>query len=208
MVYFSQKGYKNLLSSISQLNSSLIANRTSSKGTKISGTKEEVNLESKRKQSFYQLKKVIKDWEMAYVLKSSVAGKVTFLQIWTKNQSINAGENVFSVIPSLGREYIGKLKAPALNSGKIKIGQKVNIRLVNFPYTEFGILKGRINDISLVPDKDGNLLIDVEFPKGLETSCHKIISFHQEMRGSAEIVTEDLRLTERLLYQFRDVFKR
>lgn len=203
-----QKGYKNLLSSISQLKSSLIANGNSSKGTKISGTKEEINLESSKIQSYYQLKKVIKDWEMAYVLKSSVAGKVTFLQIWTKNQSISAGENVFSVVPSLGRGYIGKLKAPALNSGKIKIGQKVNIRLANFPDREFGILIGKVNNISLVPDKDGNLLIDVGLPKGLETSYHKVIAFHQEMKGSAEIVTEDLRLSERLLYQFRDVFKR
>lgn len=203
-----QKSYKNLLSSISQLKSSLIDNSRSSKGTKISGTKEEVNLESSKTQSFYQLKKVIKDWELAYVIKSSVAGKVTFLQIWTENQMISAGDNVFSVIPSIEKGYVGKLKAPTLNSGKIKIGQQVNIRLSNFPDREFGILKGEVNNISLVPDKDGNLLLDVRLPKGLETSYHKIIPFQQEMKGSAEIVTEDLRLTERLLYQFRGIFRR
>lgn len=203
-----QKSYKNLLTSISQLKSSLIDNGRASKGTKISGTKEEVNLESSKMQSFYQLKKVIKDWELAYVLKSSVAGKVTFLQIWTENQTITAGDNVFSVIPTIEKGYIGKLKAPALNSGKIKIGQQVNIRLANFPDREFGILKGEIKNISLVPDKDGNLLLDVGLPKGLETSYHKEIPFQQEMKGSAEIVTEDLRLTERLLYQFRDIFRR
>lgn len=203
-----QKSYKNLLSSISQLKSSLIDNGRASKGIKISGTKEEVNLESSKMQSFYQLKKVMKDWELSYVLKSSVAGKVSFLQIWTENQTINAGDNVFSVIPTLDNGYVGKLKAPALNSGKIKIGQQVNIRLANFPDREFGILKGEIKNISLVPDKEGNLLLDVGFPKGLETSYHKIIPFQQEMKGNAEIVTEDLRLTERLLYQFRDVFRR
>lgn len=203
-----QKNYKNLLTSISQLKSSLINNEKASKGTKISGTREEVNLESAKMQSFYQLKKVIKDWELAYVLKSSVAGKVTFLQIWTENQNITAGENVFSVIPVIEKGYVGKLKAAALNSGKIKIGQQVNIRLANFPDREFGILKGVIKNISLVPDKDGNLLLDVGLPKGLETSYHKIIPFQQEMKGSAEIITEDLRLTERLLYQFRDVFRR
>jgi multidrug efflux pump subunit AcrA (membrane-fusion protein) len=203
-----EKGYKNLLSSISQLKSSLIDNSRASKGTKISGTKEEVNLESSKMESFYQLKKVIKDWELAYVLKSSVAGKVTFLQIWTENQTITAGDNVFSVIPAIEKGYIGKLKAPALNSGKIKMGQDVNIRLANFPDSEFGMLKGKIKNISLTPDKDGNLLIDVSLHKSLETSYHKIIPFQQEMKGSAEIITEDLRLIERFLYQFRDVFKR
>lgn len=203
-----EKGYKNLLSNISQLKSSLIDNNRATKGTEISGTKEEANLESSKTESFYQLKKVIKDWELAYVLKSSVAGKVTFLQIWTKNQTITTGDYVFSVIPAIEKGYIGKLKATALNSGKIKIGQKVNIRLSNFPDREFGILKGEIKNISLVPDIDGNLLLDVGLPKGLETSYHKTIPFQQEMKGSAEIVTEDLRLTERLLYQFREIFRR
>ncbi|MDI5888455.1 HlyD family secretion protein [Flavobacterium yafengii] len=203
-----EKGYKNLLSSISQLKSSLIENDRTSKGTKIKGTKEEVNLESSKMQSFYQLKKVIKDWELAYVLKSSVSGKVSFLQIWTENQTINAGDNVFSIIPRLEKGYIGKLKAPALNSGKIKIGQVVNIRLSNFPDREFGMLKGKIKNISLTPDSAGNLLIDVALSQKLETSYHKTIPFQQEMKGSAEIVTEDLRLIERLLYQFRDVFSR
>jgi hypothetical protein len=102
---------------------------------------------------------------------------------------------------------VGKVKAPALNSGKIKVGQQVNIRLANFPDREFGVLKGKIKNISLVPDKDGNLLLDVNLTHGLQTSYKKQIPFQQEMKGSAEIVTEDLRLLERVLYQFRSLYK-
>ncbi|MBW4359320.1 HlyD family secretion protein [Flavobacterium taihuense] len=203
-----EKSYRSLLSTISQLKSALIDNSKNSKSTKINGTKEETNLESNKIQAFYQLKKVIKDWELAYVLQSSVTGKVSFLQIWTANQTITAGDAIFAVIPTLEKGYIGKLKAPALNSGKIQVGQEVNIRLTNFPDSQYGMLNGKIKNISLTPDKDGNLWIDVVLPKKLETSYHKTIPFQQEMSGSAEIVTEDLRLTERLLYQFRDVFRR
>ena len=151
-----QKSYKSLLTSISQLKSSLIDNSKLSRNSQISGTKEEVNLGRNMAQSFYQLKKVIKDWEMAYTLKSSVSGVVTFLQVWTENQTINVGDNVFSIIPDTKNGFVGKVKAPALNSGKIKVGQVVNIRLANFPDREFGVLKGKIRNISLVPDKDGN----------------------------------------------------
>ncbi|OXA93985.1 hypothetical protein [Flavobacterium hercynium] len=70
------------------------------------------------------------------------------------------------------------------------------------------MLSGKIKNISLTPDKEGNLWIDVTLPKKLETSYHKIIPFQQEMSGNAEIITEDLRLIERLLYQFRDIFRR
>lgn len=202
-----EKNYKSLLTQISQLRSSLIDNSKSSKTTQISGTKEEVNLDRNVTQSFYQLKKAIRDWEMTYTLQSSIAGEVSFLQIWTENQTITSGDNVFSIIPTTEKGYVGKVKAPALNSGKIKVGQKVNIRLSNFPDREFGVLKGEIKNISLVPDKDGNLLIDVILPKGLQTSYKKEIPFQQEMKGSAEIVTEDLRLIERILYQFRTIFK-
>lgn len=202
-----QKNYKSLLTSISQLRSSLIDNTKLSRNSQISGTKEEVNLGRNMAQSFYQLKKVIKDWELAYTLKTSISGVVTFLQVWTENQTINTGDNVFSIIPDAKNGFIGKVKAPALNSGKIKVGQKVNIRLANFPDREFGVLKGKIQNISLVPDKDGNLLLDVALPNGLLTSYNKQILFQQEMKGSAEIVTEDLRLIERILYQFKSIFE-
>ena len=202
-----QKSYRGLLSSISQLKSSLIDNSKLSQNSQISGTKEEVTLGRNMAQSFYQLKKVIKDWELAYTLKSSVSGVVTFLQVWTENQTINVGDNVFSIIPNAKNGFVGKVKAPALNSGKIKVGQTVNIRLANFPDREFGVLKGKIKNISLVPDKDGNLLLDVELPNGLMTSYKKKILFQQEMKGSAEIVTEDLRLIERILYQFKSIFE-
>jgi len=202
-----QKNYRSLLSSISQLRSSLIDNTKSSQNLQINSTKEEVNLGRNVSQSFYQLKKVIRDWELAYALKSSISGKVTFLQVWNENQTINVGDNVFSIIPDAKNSFIGKVKAPALNSGKIKVGQRVNIRLANYPDREFGVLKGEIKNISLVPDKDGNLLIDVALPKGLKTSYDKQIAFQQEMKGSAEIVTEDLRLIERILYQFKTIFE-
>lgn len=202
------RNYKNLLSTISQLKSSLNDLNKNSQTTKINESKENVNLKRNVIQAFYQLKKAIKDWELNYVLRSSIDGKVSFLQIWTPNQIVNAGDNVFAVIPIHENGYIGKVKAPAQNSGKLREGQTVNIRLANYPDREFGILKGKVRTISLTPDKEGNLLIDISLPDGLQTSYKKKIAFQQEMSGNADIVTEDLRLIERLLYQFRDVFRR
>lgn len=202
-----EKNYKNLLSSISQLQSSLIDNTKAIRGNEINDVKETVNLDRNLSQSFYQLKKAIKDWELNYVLQTGIDGQVTFTKVWVKNQTVTSGEEVFSVVPSTGKGYIGKLKAPSQNSGKIKVGQKVNVRLLNYPDREFGILKGQIQNIALVPDKDGNIAIDVVLPEGMKTSYKKTIPFQQEMRGSAEIITEDLRLLERILYQFRDMLK-
>lgn len=201
----SQKNYKSLLSSISQLKSSINELNRSSKTTKINENKENVILERNVIQSFYQLKKAIKDWDLQYVFRSSVNGKVSFMQIWSVNQVINSAENMFAIIPSNENGYIGKVKAVAQNSGKIKIGQDVNIRLANYPDREFGVLKGKVKSISLTPDKEGNLLLDISLPKGLTTSYKKEIQFQQEMSGTADVITEDLRLIERLLYQFKSI---
>lgn len=203
-----EKNLNSLNSQISQLRSSLNDLNRNKRTTSVNQSKDNINLLRNVVLSFNQLKKAITEWELAYVLRSSISGQVSFMQIWSENQTINAGENTFVIIPQNTSDFLGKIKAPALNSGKIKTGQEVNIRLDNYPDREFGILKGKIKSISLTPDKENNLLIDVSLPNDLKSSYNKKIIFQQEMSGTADIVTEDLRLIERLLYQFRDLFRR
>lgn len=203
-----ERNYKNFESSISQIREGISNAHMTSKGTEINRVKEEMTLLKNVIQSFHQLKKVIKDWEFKYVLKSNINGKVAFLNYWNINQTVNQGDLVFTIIPKENSSYIAKLKTPAQNSGKIKIGQRVNVKLENYPDTEFGVLNGKIKNVSLIPDKEGFYLIDVKLPKKLITSYNKEINFKQEMRGSAEIITEDLRLIERFFYQLINIFKR
>ncbi len=198
-----KRNYENNDVQLSQINESISNANKTSKGTEINKRKEEINLFKKVLQSFGQLKKSIKDWEIQYVLKSDLEGRVSFLNFWTENQTVAAGDLVFIVIPSEDSSYLAKIKAPSQNSGKIKVGQTANIRLENFPDDEFGTLKGTVKHISLLPDKDGLYLIDVALPEKLITTFNKEIPFKQEMRGVVEIVTEDLRLIERFFYQFR-----
>jgi multidrug resistance efflux pump len=196
-----ERNYKNMVSSISQLRESISNSKKTSKGTEISRIREEMTLLKNVIQSFNQLKKSIKDWEMRYVLSSRMNGKVSLLNYWSENQTVNQGDLVFTIIPSNNSIFIAKLKTPAQNLGKVKIGQIVNIKLQNYPDYEFGVLKGTVNTISEISNKDGFYMIDVSLPKKLITSYNKKIDFKQEMRGTAEIITEDLRLIERFFYQ-------
>lgn len=202
------KNVKNLQAQLSQIKSSMNELDKSSATSQLNQTMDEVNQQRSVYRSLAQLKKAIQDWELTYVITSSTQGKVSFMQVWVENQTIASGQQVFTVVPSDGLDYIGKIKAPANNTGKIKTGQKVNIRLMNYPAKEFGIVTGEVKSISLTPDHEGNLLIDVAFPRGIETSYKKKIQFRQEMVGTADIVTEDLRLIERFFHQFKDMFKR
>jgi len=203
-----ERNFKTMSSSISQLRESISNAKKASKGTKISSTKEEIILLKNVIQTLNQLKQSIKNWELRYLLQSNIKGKVSFLNVWDKNQTVKQGDLVFTIIPIENSSFIAKLKTPTQNSGKIKIGQKVNIKLSNYPEYEFGMLKGTVKNISLVPNKDGFYLIDVSLPKKLITTYNKEITFKQEMQGTAEIITEDLRLFHRFFYQFKKVLQR
>jgi len=203
-----ERSYKNFESSISQTLDGISNAKKTTKSTEINRIKEEMVLLNDVIQSFAQLKKALKDWEYQYALKSNIDGNVSFLNYWNTNQTVNQGDLVFTIIPIKNSSFIAKLKTPAQNSGKVKVGQHVNIKLENYPDNEFGVLNGVVDKISLFPDKEGLYLIDVKLPETLITSYKKEIEFKQEMRGTAEIVTEDLRLIERFFYQFREILKR
>jgi hypothetical protein len=51
-------------------------------------------------------------------------------------------------------------------------------------------------------------ILEVDFPDNLQTNYGKTLPFSQEMQGAAEIVTEDLRLLDRLLRPIRAMMSR
>ena len=70
------------------------------------------------------------------------------------------------------------------------------------------MLKGIVENVSIITDKEGFYSINVSLPKELTTSYNKKIKFKQEMRGTAEIITEDLRLIQRFFHQFNKLMDR
>ncbi|MCH2035082.1 MAG: HlyD family efflux transporter periplasmic adaptor subunit [Tenacibaculum sp.] len=202
-----QRNYQSNETSISQMRELINNSAKNLEGTSIKKTQNDIRLRKKAIQSFLYLKKAIKDWEKMYALTSSIDGKVSFLSFWNKNQNVNIGDLIFTIIPENSEYFIGKIKAPIANSGKIKTGQSVHIKLLNYPADEFGKLNGIVKYISVIPDQEGNYLIDVELPKKLVTTYEKEIEFKQEMTGTADIITEDLRLIERFFYQLKNVLK-
>lgn len=155
--------------------------------------------------SYKSLKSQFDAWENQYVLKSTTKGKVSIGNYWSINQNVKVGDIIMAVIPDKKEKPFGKITLGMENSGKIKSGQKVNIKLSNFPYTEYGMLTGKVNSLSLVPDQ-GNYYVEIELVSGLTTNYNKQLPFLQEMTGTAEIITEDMRLIERIIAPLRSLY--
>jgi len=199
----SQQDYKELLGSISELKSSISLLGKNLKINHVDENISKVTLNNRLKLASQALEKAIKDWELKYTLTSGTTGMINFLEIWAPGQTVKEGEAVFVIVPNQENGIIGKAILTASNSGKVAVGQKVHVHLYNYPDSEFGIVSGVIKSISLTPDKNGDLLLDVIFPNNLNTSYGKTLPLRHDMIGYAEIITEDLRLIERFIYQFR-----
>ena len=182
-----QRNYQSSGVTVSQLREAVSNAENTSKGTEFNKTREDIRLLKNVLQAYNQLKKSIKDWELNYVFISNMEGKVSFLNYWNTNQTVNSGDLIFSVLPKANSPFVAKLKTPTNNAGKIQVGQTVNLSLFDYPQYEFGVLKGTVERISATSDASGIYIVDVAIPEPLVTSYDKPIVFKQEMKGQADI---------------------
>ena len=127
--------------------------------------------------------------------------------IWSNNQYVESGATVFVVAPRGDFRPVGRALLPLQGSGKVKSGQRVIIRLDNYPDQEFGYINGVVQSVSPLPDADGKYVVDVWLPEGMKTKYGKEMPVVREMKGSADVVTEDMRLIERLFMPLKKILK-
>jgi len=158
-------------------------------------------------ESFLNLKAQIKIWENTYLLISPVSGIVTFTKFWSENQIVEKDEPVLSIVPMDAGDFIGRINLRMNRSGKVKPGQAVNIKLSGYPYLEYGMIRGIVKSKSLVPS-EGSYIIELSLPSGLTTLYGKKLDFTQNMQGTAEIITDNLRLLQKIINPFRYLISR
>jgi len=153
-------------------------------------------------ESFMNLQAQTRIWENTYLLVSPIDGTVSFTSFWNVNQTVIKDEPVIHIIPREAGNFLGRINLKMQRSGKVKAGQLVNIKLSGYPYLEYGMVRGIVKSKSLVPAGDA-YIIEIELPDGLTTLYGKKLDFTQNMQGSAEIITENIRLLQKIINPFR-----
>lgn len=202
-----QQNMENLNISLSQMEEGISNLNKTKSGANINTEKDKITYSSQTLQLFEQLRKSLKQWEQSYLIISSTNGVASFQQFFGENQFVKSGEPILSILPNNKQALVGRMSIPSVNSGKVSEGQKVLIKLDNYRFQEYGIVEGKVLHVSLAPTSDdkGNYYyyVDIILPKGLKTSYNKNLPFDKELKGNAEIVTQDIRLIERFFYQIR-----
>ncbi|UCS92396.1 HlyD family efflux transporter periplasmic adaptor subunit [Echinicola marina] len=157
-------------------------------------------------QNLRKLKSIVNSWEYQNIIRSPVDGELNYLVDIHKNQYINSGDELFGIVPK-GHNYMGILNLTSNGYGKLRVGQRVIIKLKSFPAHEFGALEGSITDLSNL-QKDGIYRVLVEIENSSNTSYNKAIKLKPEMIGSAQVITEDLKLFHRIFGKIIDIFEK
>lgn len=191
---------------LKNLESSIINNSTE----QTSKTKELMDLEktiSEQENLYIQAKNTFKSaidtWKQRYVLIASADGILSFSSLIQEKMQVVANQELFN-ISSDKEQVLGTIQIPQENFGKVKEGQFVLIKFNSYPFQEFGAVRGIISMISLIPNpQQETYMAKVVFPNGLVSNYNKQIVYRNGMKATAEIITEDMRLIERILYSFR-----
>ncbi len=122
-----------------------------------------------------------------------VSGRVILLRA----SEDNPRKSTIVVIPFIS-DYEVQLNLPIIGVGKVKQGQRVQIKLDPYPVNEFGYLEGRIE--AVIPYAiENNYRAIVHLNNGMKTTNGKIIPLAYYTTGSAEIMLDEKKLISRFL---------
>ena len=169
-------------------------------------------LELQLKQTRRQLKGALEEWYSQYILTSPIAGKLEWNRSIYHHYTVNAGSLLGMVVQQdSNNEAIAQLHLPSLGIGKVVLGSPVKISLDAYPEQEFGKITAQIDEISLAPtdneEKEAEYILKVYLQDTLKTTYGKRIPLQPNMPGTANVITKDRRILERILQQFLNVLK-
>lgn len=134
------------------------------------------------------------NWKKQYILSAPQEGKLIYGNFLQENQYLTAGQELFYINP--GKEdYYGEMYIPQSTSSKVKLKQKVLIKVRSYPHQEYGYLKGRIDYISDIPLGDTVFFSKVTLER---TDQDSLIKLKPGILADAEIITEDMSIFKRI----------
>lgn len=194
---------------IPQVNSAIISNESSQheKAKEILQLENEI---AQQKGIFSQALNTIKaqldDWKSKYLLIAPIDGKIAYAGFIQENQQLQNNQTVCFINPE-NSNYYAEISIPQNNFGKVRQGQKVLLKLPSYPFQEYGAVEARLEFISNIAT-DSGYIAKVVLPYGLQANYNKQIQYRDGLIAQGEIITADLRLSDRLINTVKQVFKK
>ena len=141
-------------------------------------------------------------WEQRYIIKAPIKGEVSFANYSKNNMYVKMEQEIAGIVPPKSESIHAEMTIAEFGSGKVEVGQRVNIVLDSYLKKEFGSVKGEVADLAPVSTNDA-FTVKVDLPKGLTTNFNKKLPFRHDMQGTGEIITKDVRLIHRIFNELK-----
>jgi len=152
----------------------------------------------------------IKQWEEQHYILAEVSGKIVLQPNITQDIFAKPNTPLFSIISDKQQDKkYAKVITPVQGIGKITEGDKALLKLEGYPYKEYGVIISEVYHIAPLPNKDqeGNKNYEIKIPLSdtLMTNYKKIIEYKPQSALTAEIITKDKSILERITEQLLDL---
>lgn len=152
----------------------------------------------------------IKQWEEKHYVLAEVSGKVVLQPNITQDIFAAPNTPLFSIISDKRQDKkYAKVITPVKGIGKVEQGDKAILKLDGYPYKEYGVLISQVQTIAPLPNQDqqGNKYYEIKIPLSdtLTTNYKKIIEYKPQSALTAEIITKDKSILERMTEQLLDL---
>lgn len=144
-------------------------------------------------------------WLHNYVISTNTSGKVTYVGILQENQNITANQELFIVNPGNGN-FFGQMQIPQYNMGKVRMGQRVLVKLRSYPFEEYGSIDGKVSYLTDAALGDSIFFAKIEFSKIPKSIAKNPIVLKPGLIGDAEIITKESSLLQRFLRKITKLF--
>ncbi len=153
-----------------------------------------------------ELKNQMEQWELQYMVKPPIDGRLSYFNDLNEGDFVITGERILTIIPLQQERLQAVGTFPSENAGKVRKGDKVVLKLDAYPYHEYGTVRGAVKRISEVPVENAYSIV-IDLPEKLTTNYDTKIVFKQRLTATADIVTKDQSLLQRIFHQFENLFK-
>ncbi|MBV9988322.1 MAG: HlyD family efflux transporter periplasmic adaptor subunit, partial [Chitinophagaceae bacterium] len=183
---------------IPQINANLLSNETQHLEKRKEIDELEHSIIMQRALFLHQLETFqsqIAEWKKRYLIVAPISGQISFV-LPVQTNSYFIGGKLLGYINPLSGEYYAETYLPQRNFGKVRVGQRAQIRLDAYPYAEYGYVNGSLDYIASFAT-DSGFLARIKLPAGLVTSQQRQLHFRNGLFAESRIITKDLRLVDR-----------
>ncbi|MGL5872751.1 MAG: HlyD family efflux transporter periplasmic adaptor subunit [Xenococcaceae cyanobacterium] len=143
-------------------------------------------------------------------LKAPVDGVISAFNIQNTGEVVQAGQTVAEIAPE-GAPLVLSAVVPNREAGLIKENMPVKIKLDAFPYQDYGVVSGKVTNISADSKDDKKLgevyRVEVQLDRNYVFNERNKIEFKAGQTGNAEIIIRHRRVADVLLEPIKQMQK-